>query len=313
MRSRYSIGAAESYRSAARFSCFLPLGMLAACASFDGQPRAILEPIEALPDDYSPIRSLERYANQPDAARRRVFRNTVIGIYMSASDANFMEFRRMLSREVRGANFGLGSAFTALTGGATIAGERTANILAAIASGVSGIQGRLSSEVYFERTLPALITGMDANRTRVRADIVGRMTQDDEYTLSEAFLDLARYEAAGSLDGAIETITTQVSQLRDEEQQRFENVIGLGRRVADPAVRIELRILGNRIDALVGATGGLASLTAISDHLNLPTDVAAEAQATNIVARLQAMAAQDPNALATFVQQMQQKGVNLSQ
>jgi hypothetical protein len=300
------------FRRIAQLSLIFLCVPLSACASFDGQPRAVLQPVDALPENYSPIRSLERYAEQSDAASRRVFRNTVIGIYMSASDANFMAFRRGLSREVKGSNFGLGSAFTALTGGATIAGERTANILAAIASGVSGIQGRLSSEVYFERTLPALLTGMDANRTRVRTDIVARMGQDDQYTLTEAFLDLARYEAAGSLDGAIETITTQASRLRDEEQARFENVVGLGRRIDNPATRVEMRTLGNRIDALVAAPNGLASLTAISEHLRLPTNVGAEAQATNIVSRLQFMAAQDPTSLGTFVREMQQKGVDLS-
>lgn len=286
--------------------------LLGACASFSAQQHAVLGPVNALPAAYSPVAALETYAAQTSPEARSAFRNTVIGVYMTASDGNFNNFRRSLSRETRGANFGFGSVFTALTGGASIAGERTANILAALASGVGGIHGRLSREVYFERTLPALLTGMEANRTRVRTDIMGRMGQGDQYSLTAAFSDLARYESAGSLDGAIETITTQAAQLRDEEQARFENVIGLGR-VATPATRVELRTLGDRIDALVSATNGLASLTAISQHLGLPTNVDAEAQSDNILAHLQSMGVRDPTSLSRFVEEMQQKGVDLSQ
>lgn len=284
---------------------------LGGCASFEGQPRTVLPSIP-IAAPYVPQAALERYHSQTTAQRRAAERDIVIGIYMTAADANFLEFRRRLSEESKGSNFGLGSAFSALTAGATIAGERTANVLAAIASGVSGIQGRLSSEVYFGRTLPALLTAMEADRTSVRTDIVSRMSEEDTYSLTEAFLDLARYEAAGSLDNAIGTITSEASELRDQEQARFENVVGLGRIVA-PAQRIELRTLGNRIDALVLDASGHANLAKIASHLGVDTNLPPPQQGRHIMTRLRDMAAEDPASLARFVEEMQAQGVDLSQ
>jgi hypothetical protein len=287
----------------------VPLLVLGGCASFDGQPRAVLTPTTAaVPADYTPQKVLEAYALKGTAAERSAYRNTVIGIYMVAADANFLEFRRMLSRENKGANFALGSGFTALSTAATVSGQRAANILSAIASGLSGVQGRLSAEVYFERTLPALLAGMEADRTHVRADIVARMGQGDEYSLTEALLDVARYEAAGSLDNAIETITNQASQLRQVEQARFENVAGLGGIVSDPALRVTLRDLGNRIDAL-----SAANLAKVYDHLHLRAGVVDPgAQADAIMTELRSRAERNSGSLATFVQEMQTEGVDLS-
>jgi hypothetical protein len=277
----------------------VPLLVLGGCASFDGQPRAVLTPTTAaVPADYTPQKVLEAYALKGTAAERSAYRNTVIGIYMVAADANFLEFRRMLSRENKGANFALGSGFTALSTAATVSGQRAANILSAIASGLSGVQGRLSAEVYFERTLPALLAGMEADRTHVRADIVARMGQGDEYSLTEALLDVARFE----------TITNQASQLRQVEQARFENVAGLGGIVSDPALRVTLRDLGNRIDAL-----SAANLAKVYDHLHLRAGVVDPgAQADAIMTELRSRAERNSGSLATFVQEMQTEGVDLS-
>ena len=303
-------GAAARYRARiGKLLLQMSLGSLGACASFDGQPRAVLtSTAAAVPAAYSPQSALEAYAGRATAAERSAYRNTVIGIYMVSADANFLEFRRMLSRENKGTNFALGSGFTALSTAATVSAQRAANILSAIASGLSGIQGRVASEVYFERTLPALLAGMEADRTHVRTDIVGRMGQGDEYSLTEALLDVARYEAAGSLDNAIETVTNQASQLRQAEQARFEHVVGLGGIVADPAIRANLRDIGNKIDAL-----SEADLAKVYAHLGLPRGVVDPGdQADAIMTELRSRAARNAASLATFVQEMQAEGVDLT-
>lgn len=307
-----SFGLAGSAKSVlTRLTLISGVTLLAGCASFDGQPQAVLRPTP-LATSYLPQQALETYYSKGTPEQRRTFRDTVIGIYMTAADANFLEFRRLLSRESKGSNFALGSGFTALTTAATVASERTANILSAFASGLSGIQGRLSSEVYFERTIPALLSGMEADRTRVRADIVARMDENDQYSLTEAFMDLARYEAAGSLDNAIETLTTQAAELREQEEARFENVVGLGRIVA-PAARIELRTLGNRIDALALTPARHGDLAKVASHLGVPTNIPAADQARQIMTRLRDMAADDPASLTGVVDAMRTQGVDLSQ
>lgn len=258
---------------------------------------------------YAVAPALEAYYSQPTPEERKRYRDRVIGIYMTAVNGNFIEFKRLLSRENKGANFGLGLGFTGLTSAATFASERTANILAAGASGLHGAQGQMSREVYFEKTLPALFAAMDANRTRVRANIFKRMQEFDSYSLTEAFSDLADYEVAASLDRAIETMTSETGKKAAAEQARFENVMGLGAILSQPQ-RLEIATLGNRIDALV--PDRLGDLQKISAHLGLPTTGAAEDQATAIMDKLQSLAADDPNALSQFVTDMQSKGVDLT-
>lgn len=200
----------------------LPLG---ACASFDGQQRPVMAANMPIPDRYDPPQALITYYGIKDDSEQIRYRDSVIGIYMTAIDANYMDFRRRLSREVKGSGFGVGLGLAALTSGGAIAAERTANILSAAATGLTGAQGALSKEVYFEKTLPALFAGMDANRIRHRATIMRRMrdTPGSSYSLTEAFSDLASYEAAGSLENAIEMVTREASEQRIAEQARFDN------------------------------------------------------------------------------------------
>ncbi|MGZ8307921.1 MAG: hypothetical protein ACXWU6_15205, partial [Allosphingosinicella sp.] len=164
-------------------SALLPL---AACASFDGQPKAVISPAVVSTTGYEVPSSLRAYYSRQDPNARKNYRNRVIGVYMSSADANFLTFKQLLSRESKGSNFGLGAAIVGLTSAATVAGQRTAQILTAGATGLTGTQGKLSNEVYFAKTLPALFAGMEANRTRVRTVIVTRMAEGDSYTLSEA-------------------------------------------------------------------------------------------------------------------------------
>jgi hypothetical protein len=283
---------------------------LAACASFDGQPKAVLAPAVVSTTGYEVPTSLRTYYGTADSNGRKNYRNRVIGIYLAAADANFLRFKQLLSRESKGANFGLGTAIVGLTSAATVAGERAAQILTAGAAGLTGTQGKLSNEVYFAKTLPALFAGMEANRTRVRTLIVTRMAEGDSYTLSEAFSDIASYEEAASIDQSIKTMTAETAQRADQEQTRFERMVGVGG-IVTPDARITLRQLGNSIDALVPSRS--ADLIKISQHLGLPTNVDPEDQATNIMTKLQDMAAADPQSLDGFVEAMKTQGVDLTQ
>jgi hypothetical protein len=287
-------------------AALIPLG---ACASFDGQPRAVLTPAMTSTASFEVPAALTEYYRVADPAARKNQRDKVIGVYMAAADANFLEFKRLISRESKGSNFALGSSIIGLTSAATVAGQRAAQILTAGAAGLTGVQGKLSTEVYFAKTLPALFAGMEANRTRVRTLIFRRMSEGDSYPLSQSIADIAAYEEAGSIDQAIKTMTEETAERADQEQTRFENVIGVGRIVALEG-RIQLRDLTAKIDALV--PNRAADLATISRQLNLPTDnVSLEDQATHINSKLQNLAT-DPGALNSFVRIMKDQGVDLT-
>jgi hypothetical protein len=167
-------------------------------------------------------------AHATDDARREglsptAWRDMIVGIHMAAADARYVDFRRSLSRQSKGSFFGLDSVALGLSSGASIAGERAANILSAGAAAVTGSRATLAKEVYFEKTLPALLAGMDAARLNVKTDILTRLRQPPEtYPLSAAFTDLMRYEAAASLDSAIELVTSKAVEESDDAKERFQ-------------------------------------------------------------------------------------------
>lgn len=216
-------------RGVAILFLMLPLG---ACASFDGIPKPVV-PVEdvvrlATTGAYSAEAAvaIAQDATRDDEEKRR-YRDAYIAIQLKAADARYLDFRTKLSRQMKGANFGLELGILGLTSAGAIASERTANILSAAASGLAGSKSALSKEVYFEKTLPALIASMDARRLTQKAGILERRRTRSvgEYPIEEAMIELGAYELAGSLDGAIEQVTSAASAERAQAQAAYDNVI----------------------------------------------------------------------------------------
>lgn len=176
----------------------------------------------AVAESLPPLTALETFYAEPDTSRRTAYRDRVIGSYLAAADGQYLAFRAKLSREMKGSNAALGLIALGLTGGASLASEATANALSAGASGVIGARSTISKELWFEKTLPALMTAMSANRTRIRTEIMVRMREDaNAYSLSEAFSDIARYQEAASLDGAVETVTSAAAEKAREADELY--------------------------------------------------------------------------------------------
>jgi hypothetical protein len=203
---------------------FLP--MMSGCASFDGSAKPVIPvgQIIKIADKYDIDKSLIAIADISDDHGKQVFRNRVIAINMAAIDARYMEFRTDLSRQIKGGNFGLDTAILGLTGVGALAGKTTANILSAGAAGLTGTKSALSKDVYFERTLPVLLTSLETRRLKIATEIVKRMRNENAngYTLDEAFLDLNRYQMASSLDGALEQLSSDASARQVTEQRKYD-------------------------------------------------------------------------------------------
>jgi hypothetical protein len=189
--------------------------LLAGCASFDGQPPAVVQPVTArqIVAKYPVDKVLTDFYGTSEPTAQRAYRDKIIGIYMMAIDAEFLEFRRRLSRQAKGSNFGLDLGVLALSGGASFAGQRTANILSAGAAGLTGVRGSISKQLFFEQALPAMLGNIDAQRTTVREQIIRRMLQDaSAYPLPLAISDLTRYEEAGALDKAVQKAASDAGE-----------------------------------------------------------------------------------------------------
>jgi len=252
------------------------------CASFDAHPAPVLNIANVTSTGINVQDALTRfYSPRPEdrgGLSQEGYRNMTVGTYLMAADLRFNEFRRHLSRQARGSNFGLDLGILGFAGGASVAaGQRTANILSAVAAGLTGTRSALNRDVFFDRTLPALFAAMDGARTEIRTSIMVNMRRPaEEYPLSVAFADLANYENAGSLDSAIERVTGDAVDRADAAQEDYaeavENYTGppeVG--VPEMQGRIHARLLA------LSRAGDVTTLTSMAGQAQIPVPAGTDA------------------------------------
>lgn len=153
-------------------------------------------------------------------AGKQAIRDDVVLNRMHVYD---MEFT-LLIRNLSGGNniLSVGSDLTALTLNglaATTGNAPTKAALAAASAGVIGANGAINKDLFYEKTVPALVTQMDADRTKVEAAIlVSLKLSDADYPLQRAVLDLDRLNDAGSINGAVASITHTATGEKNDAQ-----------------------------------------------------------------------------------------------
>lgn len=207
----------------------LLLGLFAAgasltgCATFEGQPAPVITvkmSDEALASYRVPA-VLREYGRKSGRAQR-AYRDEVISVYIQAIDARYYQFRGNLSSEGKSTNLGFDTLLVGLVGAAALSAN-DADEIAAITTGALGLRSSVDKNLYFERTLPALLAAMDAERYKVRTAIANHMAQDTaQYPLAAAFVELQEYQQAGSLHAAVAAVTGQASDAREEARRDFE-------------------------------------------------------------------------------------------
>ncbi len=198
-----------------------------ACSTFQGYPNdpdnsaAVIATLTPFFDASTEV----EYKNA-DPGSRRGIRNTIVINRMRLYDIEFDRFEKELWASGNAVTTGgdlvaiaLG-AIAATTGNAT-----TKAALAAASTGVVGAQAAINRDLYFQRTLPALIAQMEANRAKIETTILtGLGKSDDEYSLYQAELDLQHLKRAGSIPSAVSVITQQSSADNQAAQEELQAV-----------------------------------------------------------------------------------------
>jgi len=217
----------------------LPLGWLAlsalslaGCASTEGAQRPVIgvQGTTKLAQDHDLATALTNFGSDDNSSRgglsKQAYRDLIVGIYMNAIDARYRQFTTNLSSESKRTGLGLDLAVIGLTGWASVAKHTIVNEISAVAGGFAGARGAIDKNLYFDQTLPALIAAMDAEHLKVGSEILRNLQRNaTEYPLVVAIGDLNRYELAGSLNAAIQTVTSQASQKREEAKAEYENAV----------------------------------------------------------------------------------------
>lgn len=187
--------------------------LLSGCSSLKGAPDSppgqTLNSLDSVYDSY-----VQRSFQTQDESTRVSVRNEYITIRMAIIDRNYYAYRQDLYSQRVGTDVG----FDVATLGLTAAGAASSSITAktnssALAAALIGTKASIDKNVYFDRTLPALMSQMDGSRAEARAQLfAGMMLPSDRYTLAEADAQLTTYRDAGSLVGAVKSLTNQAAQ-----------------------------------------------------------------------------------------------------
>ncbi len=159
----------------------------------------------------------------------------------------------------------LNIAGTALTPAST----RTA--LSAISATLAGSKSAIDKHYYYEKTMPALIAAMNAQRKQVLLSILQGMGKPLEiYSVEQAITDLDSYYYAGTLFGAINAIQVTASA---QEKNATEEIEGITRarisRLLSSQARTQNKKIGDAIEGLTDITKDLPKTQTLLSDLGL--------------------------------------------
>ena len=197
------------------FSCQAVLALLltalTGCASIDSAPPRFGTEVNALKAADAHFDGiLRRYlAAQPQ--KQKELRNGFIETRTALIDQAYAGFRQTLYTQRVGMNVGVDLATLGLNAVGAVTGSAPAKTgLHALSGGLIGSKASIDKNVFFDRTMPALLAQMEAQRSALRLRMMGGMMVDtSRYPLMQARADLEEYYAAGTMVGAIGSITTQ--------------------------------------------------------------------------------------------------------
>lgn len=116
----------------------------------------------------------------------------------------------------------------------------------------------LSKEVFYDKTLPALLAAMDANRTAVKIRIRTGLGQPvSHYALRDALDDVRDLEAQATLDGAVQQLTSLATADAAEKREVLKTLY-----LAPSLTQAQV----DRLGAIVRYLTGLSASAAQADH-----------------------------------------------
>jgi len=213
----------------------LPLA-LAACSG----PRSPLPPIAQVVEQLQPHYSGDRLSDclRRPIAGQRDCRDEIVQALMAAVDVRYAEYERDFFDANRAVGFGSSVAVLGLGSAGALAATGTAQVLNAISAAVTGTREAFGREMMADQTAAALLTAMRNGRNQVAIRIREGLRQDaTAYPLGVALSDMQAYFRAGTLPGALSSLTEIVGERARATQEELRTV-GRGLSTTPLAVRM---------------------------------------------------------------------------
>ncbi len=228
--------------------------LISGCAAYTGAPKPAID-VDKTIDRYT--RSLEAIADTPPSNCHAVKDNA--NKFLTIIDLRYAEFIDGLSTETKTkatatdfALIGLGLAGTA------VGGAEAKTILHAISTGVAAANTSIDKNFFYEKTIPSLVSQMDADRKEKLSEIIQRYTYcTDEkgypsYSWFEAVHDMADYYKVGTLLGAINSINANAGAKQAKAEEEIKSALGLTRSAnTDDKTALRIALRGGKADAIL--------------------------------------------------------------
>jgi hypothetical protein len=198
------------------------------CTTMQGYPSRSDDPVRELQAlaTYLDPEVVTTYNSKP-STEKQAYRDDVVNGRIRAVDINFNAFEQALSKEGIGINVATDWAVIGLGGaGAIVGGASTKSILSATSGAITGAKGSIDKHVFFEKTMPVLLSQMEALRKEVLVRIrSGLELGVDKYPLMAALIDLEDYYKAGTVPGALMGITAASGDTIKKADEKLETII----------------------------------------------------------------------------------------
>lgn len=188
--------------------------LVSGCASFRGAQDRVTAHDVATYESVCPSQS-QIQAGHPGETNG-AYRNRIVLLCIQVINSKYGEFTGELSKEASGTNLVSDIvAQTLATGASIVKGANAARKLAAGSALSLGVGAAVNKDLFYKQTLPAIVASMDAKRAKVLTAILQAENSDPQasvYTLDRAGFDLEALQEAGSLNNAVQELTTAAVQ-----------------------------------------------------------------------------------------------------
>lgn len=165
-----------------------------------------------------------------DEATRLTTRNRFISGRLALIDLNYLQYVRALTADKQLTNIGTELANMSLgLAGTLVGGVRAKTNLAAAVTGLGGTKTIIDKEIYYEKSMDALIGSMSAARKELLVEILKGLATKTvaDYPFEFALARLDEYYMAGTIKGALTFITTQAATKEKASDIEIKNLPAL--------------------------------------------------------------------------------------
>lgn len=212
-----------------RFWMVFAVVSIVGCSSISGIPDRsvnVTSELTSLKPYFEPS-VISTYNSKKTMDEKKQFRDEVLAARIRAIDLNFHEFIKGLSTESKGLNIGTDSTVLLLgAAGAVSTVSSSQAIISATSATVTGLKSSIDKNAYYDSTLTALVSQMQASRhERLVSIYTGMELGVDRYPLMKALIDIEEYFQAGTVIGAVSKINKQAGELQAKADEELSSIL----------------------------------------------------------------------------------------